>query len=45
VLGLITYDGERPRRSAQPVAKTVGVSVTGPARQGSSEKPTRSISQ
>jgi hypothetical protein len=45
VLGLITYDGERLRRSAQPVAKTVGVSVTGPAQLGSSEKPTRSTSQ
>jgi hypothetical protein len=45
VLGLITYDGERPRRSAQPVAKTVDESLTGPARQGGSEKPTRSTSK
>jgi capsular polysaccharide biosynthesis protein len=46
VLGLITYDGERPRRSAQRrVAKTVDENLTGPARQSSSEKPTRSTSQ
>jgi uncharacterized protein involved in exopolysaccharide biosynthesis len=45
VLGLITYDGERPPRPAQPVAKTVDESVRGSARQGSSEKPTRSTSR
>jgi hypothetical protein len=52
VLGLITYDGELPRRPSRPavvtVAKSIAAvaeSVTGQARQGSREKTTRSTSQ
>jgi hypothetical protein len=45
VLGLITYDGERPRRPSQPAAGSVVKRIASPGSQSSSEKATRSTSQ
>jgi len=45
VLGLITYDGERPRRPSRPSADAVAKSVTAQARQSGPDKATRSTSQ
>ena len=45
VLGLITYDGERPRRPIPLPVDPVGEAVTQPAQQNGPEKVARSSSQ
>jgi len=45
VLGLITYDGERPRRPGPPPVDPIGKGMTQPVQQNGPEKVTRSSSQ